>query len=97
MECTRAGNEPITRLILDGTVLACAADRKATAISLFVMVTARADSRKTSLAIKRIVAKAPRPSRARSDRASCAGRSSIVDAPRGLEAAIAALWDSVPI
>lgn len=44
--------EPIVRLILDGTVVRVRLDRKATAISLLVIIGVRADGQKVLLAIK---------------------------------------------
>ncbi len=44
--------EPIVRLILDGTVVRVRLDRKATAISLLVVLGVRADGQKVLLAIK---------------------------------------------
>jgi putative transposase len=44
--------EPIVRLILDGTVVCVRLDRKATSISLLVVIGVRADGQKTLLAIK---------------------------------------------
>jgi hypothetical protein len=45
-------DEPIVRLILDGTVVRVRLDRKATAISLLVVLGVRADGQKILLAIK---------------------------------------------
>ena len=45
-------DEPIVRLILDGTVARVRLDRKATSISLFVALGVRADGQKMLLAIK---------------------------------------------
>jgi putative transposase len=45
-------DEPIVRLILDGTVVRVRLDRKATAISLLVVLGVRADGQKMLLAIK---------------------------------------------
>src|SRR5579883_2295630 len=45
-------DEPIVRLILDGTVVRVRLDRKATAISLLVVIGVRADGQKILLAIK---------------------------------------------
>ena len=45
-------DEPIVRLILDGTVVRVRLDRKATAISLLVVIGVRADGQKVLLAIK---------------------------------------------
>src|SRR5450756_2729444 len=44
--------EPIVRLILDGTVVRVRLDRKATSISLLVVLGVRADGQKVLLAIK---------------------------------------------
>ena len=44
--------EPIMRLILDGTVVRVRLDRKATAISLLVVIGVRADGQKILLAVK---------------------------------------------
>jgi transposase-like protein len=44
--------EPIVRLILDGTVVRVQLDRKATSISLLVVLGVRADGQKVLLAIK---------------------------------------------
>src|SRR6201982_1725812 len=45
-------DEPIVRMILDGTVVRVRLDRKATAISLLVVLGVRADGQKVLLAIK---------------------------------------------
>ena len=45
-------DEPIVRLILDGTVVRVRLDRKATSISLLVVIGVRADGQKVLLAIK---------------------------------------------
>jgi transposase-like protein len=45
-------NEPIVRLILDGTVVRVRLDRKATVILLLVVIGVRADGQKVMLAIK---------------------------------------------
>jgi putative transposase len=44
--------EPIVRLILDGTVVRLRLDRKATSISLLVVIGVRADGQKVLLAVK---------------------------------------------
>src|SRR5271166_1456790 len=46
--------EPIVRLILDGTVVRVRLDRKATAVSLLVVLGVRADGQKVLLAIKQM-------------------------------------------
>src|SRR5207249_10595582 len=45
-------DEPIVRLILDGTVVRVRLDRKATSISLLVVLGVRADGQKMLLAVK---------------------------------------------
>jgi putative transposase len=45
-------DEPIVRLILDGTVVRVRLDRKATSISLLVVLGVRQDGQKVLLAIK---------------------------------------------
>src|SRR3954453_7574628 len=46
------GEEPIVRLILDGTVVRVRLDRKATSISLLVVIGVREDGQKVLLAVK---------------------------------------------
>jgi transposase-like protein len=59
---TRAlDGEPIVRLILDGTVVRVRLDRKATSISLLVVLGVRADGQKVLLATRAWAARAPRP------------------------------------
>ena len=48
-------DEPIVRLILDGTVVDVRLDRKATAISLLVVIGVRMDGQKVLLAVKSMV------------------------------------------
>ena len=48
-------DEPIVRLILDGTVVRVRLDRKATAVSLLVVLGVRADGQKVLLAIRHSV------------------------------------------
>ena len=52
--------EPIVRLILDGTAVRVRLDRKATSISLLIVIGVRADGQKLLLAVKSMGAKAPR-------------------------------------
>jgi len=54
-------DEPIVRLILDGTVVRTRLDRKATAISLLVVIGVRADGQKMLLESRAWAARAPRP------------------------------------
>ena len=93
--------EPIVRLILDGTVVRVRLDRKATAISLLVVIGVRADGQKVLLAVKAMGGESTDAWRAVLD--DLIGRGLrrpeflIVDGAPGLEAAIAAVWDGVPV
>jgi transposase-like protein len=93
--------EPIVRLILDGTVVRVRLDRKATSISLLVVLGVRADGQKVLLAIRSMGGESaeawrtvlgdlvkrglPRP------------EFLIVDGAPGLDKAIASVWDGVPV
>jgi transposase-like protein len=94
-------NEPIVRLILDGTVVRVRLDRKATAISLLVVIGVRADGQKILLAIKAMGSESTEAWRAVLDdlirRELRRPEFLIVDGAPGLEAAIAAVWDGVPV
>jgi transposase-like protein len=93
--------EPIVRLILDGTVVRVRLDRKATAISLLVVIGVRADGQKVLLAIKGMGGESTEAWRAVLDDLIRRGLRRpeflIVDGAPGLEAAIAAVWDGVPV
>jgi len=54
-------DEPIIRLILDGTAVRVRLDKKATSISLLVVLGVRSDGQKALLAIKNMVGKAKQP------------------------------------
>jgi putative transposase len=94
-------DEPIVRLILDGTVVAVRLDRKATAISLLVVIGVRADGQKVLLAIKAMGGESSEAWRRVLD--DLIGRGLrrpellIVDGGQGLEKAIAAVWDGVAV
>ncbi len=94
-------DEPIVRLILDGTVVRVRLDRKATAISLLVVIGVRADGQKILLAIKAMGSESAEAWRAVLDDLIRRGLRRpeflIVDGAAGLEAAIAAVWDGVPV
>lgn len=94
-------DEPIVRLILDGTVVRVRLDRKATAISLLVMIGVRADGQKVLLAIKSMGSESTEAWRAVLDDLIQRGLRRpeflIVDGAPGLENAIAAVWDGVPV
>ena len=93
--------EPIVRLILDGTVVRVRLDRKATAISLLVVIGVRADGQKVLLAVKSMGGESTEAWRTVLD--GLIGRGLrrpeflIVDGAPGLENAIAAVWDGVPV
>jgi transposase-like protein len=93
--------EPIVRLILDGTVVRVRLDRKATAISLLVVVGVRADGQKVLLAVKSMGSESAEAWRVVLD--DLIGRGLrrpeflIVDGAAGLDKAIAAVWDGVPV
>jgi len=93
--------EPIVRLILDGTVARVRLDRKATSISLLVVLGVRADGQKVLLAIKSMGGESTEAWRAVLDDLIKRGLQRpqflIVDGAPGLEKALAAVWDSVPV
>ncbi|UVK36000.1 IS256 family transposase (plasmid) [Mesorhizobium sp. AR10] len=94
-------DEPIVRLILDGTVVRVRLDRKATSISLLVVIGVRADGQKILLAVKNMGGETTEAWRAILD--DLVGRGLrrpeflMVDGAPGLDRAIAALWDGVPV
>ena len=94
-------DEPIVRLILDGTVVRVRLDRKATAISLLVVLGVRADGQKVLLAVKSMGGEATEAWRAVLDDLVRRGLRRpeflIVDGAPGLDKAIAAVWDAVPV
>lgn len=93
--------EAIVRLILDGTVVRVRLDRKATSISLLVVIGVRADGQKVLLAIKSMGGESTEAWRSVLDDLTKRGLRRpdllIVDGGSGLESAIAAVWDSVPV
>jgi putative transposase len=93
--------EPIVRLILDGTVVRARLDRKATTISLLVVIGVRADGQKILLAIKAMGSESTEAWRAVLDDLIRRGLRRpeflIVDGAPGLEAAIAAVWNDAPV
>ena len=93
--------EPIVRLILDGTVVRVRLDRKATSISLLVVLGVRADGQKVLLAIKSMGGESTEAWRAVLDDLIKRGLRRpeflIVDGAPGLDKAIATVWDGVPV
>jgi transposase-like protein len=92
--------EPIIRLILDGTVVRVRLDRKATSIALLVVLGVREDGQKVLLAIKNMGGETSEAWRAVLDNLVKRGLRKpeflIVDGGSGLEQALAALWADVP-
>jgi putative transposase len=92
--------EPIIRLILDGTMVRVRLDRKATAISLLVVLGVRQDGQKVLLAVKNMGGESEAAWRAILDDLVARGLRTpelvVVDGASGLEKALAALWPDVP-
>ena len=93
--------EPIVRLILDGTVVRVRLDRKATSIWLLVVIGVREDGQKVLLAIKSMGGESTEAWRTVLDDLIKRGLRRpeflIVDGAPGLDKAIAAVWDGVPV
>jgi putative transposase len=94
-------DEQIVRLILDGTVVRVRLDRKATAISLLVVLGVRDDGQKVLLAVKSMGGESAEAWRSVLDGLIRRGLRRpeflIVDGSGGLDSAIAAVWDGVPV
>ena len=94
-------DDPIVRLILDGTVVRVRLDRKATSISLLVVLGVRADGQKVLLAIKSMGGESAEAWRTVLDDLVQRGLRRpeflIVDGAAGLDKSIAAVWDGVPV
>src|SRR5207248_75702 len=93
--------EPIVRLILDGTVVRVRLDRKATAISLLVVIGVREDGQKVLLAVKNMGGETTAAWRAVLDDLLKRGLRRpaflIIDGAPGLENALVAVWEGVPV
>jgi putative transposase len=94
-------DQPIVRLILDGTVVRVRLDRKATSVSLLVVIGVRADGQKVLLAVKHMGGESAEAWRTVLDDLIARGLRRpaflIIDGAPGLEQAIAAVWDGVPV
>jgi transposase-like protein len=92
--------EDIVRLILDGTVVRVRLDRKATAVSLLVVLGVRRDGQKVLLAARSMGGESEAAWRAVLDDLVARGLRApeflVVDGAAGLERALAALWPEVP-
>ena len=93
-------DEPIVRLILDGTVVRVRLDRKATAILLLVVLGVREDGQKVLLPVKNMGGETSQAWRTVLDDLVKRGLRKpeflIVDGATRLEQALAALWGDVP-
>ena len=94
------GREDIVRLILDGTVVRVRLDRKATSVSLLVVLGVRRDGQKVLLAVRAMGGESEAAWRAVLDGLLARGLRTpeflIVDGAAGLEKALTALWPTVP-
>src|SRR5437764_10452306 len=92
--------EDVVRLILDGTVVRVRLDRKATNISLLVVLGVRRDGQKVLLAVKNMGGESEAAWRGILDGLIARGLRTpdflITDGGAGLERALAALWPDVP-
>ena len=93
--------EPIVRLILDGTVARARLDRKATSISLLVALGVRDDGQKMLLAINSMGGESQAAWRALLDDLVRRGLRTpalvVIDGAPGLEKAVAALWPNMAV
>jgi len=94
-------DEDIVRLILDGTAVKVRLDRKATSISLLVVIGVRADGQKVLVAIKSMGGESAEAWRTVLDDLIRRGLRRpellVIDGGSGLESAIAAVWNDVPV
>ena len=92
--------EDIVRLILDGTVVKVRLDRRATSISLLVVLGVRRDGQKTLLAVRNMGGESGAAWRVALDDLIARGLPTpellLIDGGAGLERALAALWPEVP-
>ena len=95
-----AGDD-IVRLILDGTVVRVRLDRKATSLSVLVALGVRRDGQKVLIALRNMGGESEAAWRALLDdllaRGLAAPELVIIDGAAGLEKAVAALWNDVPV
>jgi putative transposase len=92
--------EGVARLILDGTVVRVRLDRKATSISLLVVLGVRRDGQKVLLAVRNMGGESEAAWRGVLDDLVARGLRTpeflVMDGAAGLEKALAALWPDVP-
>ena len=93
-------DEDIVRLILDGTVVKVRLDRRATNISLLVVLGVRRDGQKVLLAVKAMGGESEPAWRAVLDDLIARGLRTpeflLIDGGAGLERALASLWPEIP-
>ena len=93
--------EDIVRLILDGTTVKVRLDRKATSMSILVAMGVRRDGQKVLLTLRNMGGESEAAWRTVLDDLMARNMATpellIVDGAPGLEAAIAALWEAVPM
>ena len=93
--------EDIIRVILDGTVVRVRVDRKATAISLLIVLGVRREGQKVLLAIRSMGGESEAAWRTVVDDLVARGlkkpKLAIVDGAPGLEKALTSLWTDIPI
>lgn len=93
--------EDIVRLILDGTVVKVRLDRKATSISLLVVLGVRRDGQKVLLSVANMGGESEAAWRKMLDDLTSRGLKTpelaIVDGAPGLEKALVSLWNDLPI
>jgi transposase-like protein len=93
--------EDMVRLILDGTVVKVRLDKKATSISLLVVLGVRRDGQKVLLAVKNMGGESEAAWRGVLDDLTKRGLKrpelAIVDGAPGLEKALLALWPDLPL
>ena len=94
------GGGDVVRLVLDGTVVRVRLDRKATSVSLLVVLGIRRDGQKVLLAVRSMGGESEAAWRAVLDDLVARGLRTpeflIIDGAAGLERALAALWPAVP-
>jgi putative transposase len=93
--------EDVVRLILDGTAVKVRLDKRATAVSLLVALGVRRDGQKVVLAIESMGGESEAAWRQVLEGLASRGLGKpelvVVDGGKGLEAALAAVWDDVPV
>jgi transposase-like protein len=93
--------EDIVRFILDGTVVKVRLDRKATSISLLVVLGVRRDGQKVLLAVKNMGGESEAAWRGLLDDLTKRGLKrpelAIIDGAPGLEKALVSLWPDLPL